>query len=110
MDRNILGEIRAPRLRLYAVWMRRLKRDARAACDPAIFGDPRATVFWDGKQVLGGWLARAEKLPAVVWDTYYLFGPDAKWEAAPAPLVASGFPVRNYRSDLGKYVREAVRR
>ena len=109
MDTNILGKIKGPGLRLYAIWTKRLKRDARASCDPAIFADPRASVFWDGGQVMGKWFARAEGLPAVVWDTYYLFGPEAKWRGAPAPLTASGFPVRNFRDDMQKYVREIMR-
>ncbi len=109
MDRNILGKIKSPELRLYAIWIKRLKRDARASCDPAIFADSRASVFWDGGQVVGKWFARAEGLPAVVWDTYYLYGRDARWRAAPAPLIASGFPVRNFRDDLRKYVMEIMK-
>lgn len=109
MDQNILGKVLSAELRLYAIWIKRLKRDVRASCDSAIFGDPRASVFWDGNQIMGKWFARAEGLTSVAWDTYYLYGPEAKWGAAPSPLVASGFPVVNFRTDLRKYLGEIVK-
>jgi hypothetical protein len=28
-----------------------------------------------------------------VWDAYYLYGPNATWDQAPGPLVASGAPI-----------------
>ena len=111
MDENILKKTRAPDLRVYAVWIRRMKRDTRADIDPAIFNDERAAVFWDGDQIAGKFYAAAEGFHSVIaWDSYYLYGPGARWRGMAAPIVASGFPVMNFRGDLKKYMREVAGR
>jgi hypothetical protein len=93
-------------LKVYAVWVRRLKRDAPGHIDPAIFGHPAASVFWDGDQIAGKFFAAAEGFHSpVAWDSYYLYGPKVRWRAMAAPITASGFPVMNFRRDLRRFVR-----
>ena len=53
--------------------------------------------FWDAKRAAGTYLAELDLgglgFSGVVWDAYFLFGPKAVWDQAPAPLLASGAPV-----------------
>ncbi|MGD9891908.1 MAG: hypothetical protein AB7U18_11540 [Dehalococcoidia bacterium] len=35
-----------------------------------------------------------------VWDTYLLYGPDARWETTPGPLLGRGRTVMAKRQDL----------
>jgi len=87
--------------RLYAVWIRMLKEDKRAAIDGSLFDDPRAVRFWDGDQALGRWFAQTEdRLTRVVWDSFFLYGPEARWRLKPSPLLRAGFPVLHFKGDL----------
>jgi hypothetical protein len=91
MQSNVLAKLtdRAD-LRAYVVWVpmsRGLERDVPNATREV--PDARATHYWDGdgqliksyREVLGGF-------DEPVWDTYLLYGPEAKWQGdrPPAPL------------------------
>ena len=68
--------------------------------------DSRVMHFWDGERQVGEWFAeQVEGYRGVSWDVYYLYGPDAKWEAIPSPLVASGGTIYGERETLEKQVR-----
>jgi hypothetical protein len=111
VDENILRKTRAPELRVYAVWIHRMRRDTRPDIDPAVFDDERATVYWDGDQISGKFYAAAEGFHSkVAWDSYYLYPPEAHWRAMAAPITAAGFPVMNFRDDLKKFMRQTAGR
>lgn len=88
----MLAKLPGDALRTYVVWVpwnRALERDVPNATKEV--WDSRARHYWDD----AGWLMNAYKpvlggfpLDPVVWDTYILYGPDAKWEkdAPPKPL------------------------
>ena len=96
--------------RLYAVWIPMLKEDKRGCIDPALFADPRALRFWDGRRVLGRWFAETEdRLARVAWDSFFLYGPEARWRLKPSPLLRSGFPVLHFKSDLNEALRPLLR-
>ena len=90
-----------------------LPTDARSEWDPSIFDDRRAVNLWDEKRVLGRWLADRDEFALgafgpVVWDAYYLFGREARWETTPAKLLASGEPVIAETSRLGSAVKRLL--
>jgi hypothetical protein len=63
--------------------------------------DPRVTHFWDGETQVGQWFAEeVEGYRGVSWDTYYLYGPDAKWDTVPSSLVSSGGTIYGEREAL----------
>ena len=63
--------------------------------------DPRVMHFWDGDHVIGQWFAKEiDGYEGISWDTYYLYGPDATWEAVPSPLVDSGGTIYGERAVL----------
>jgi hypothetical protein len=91
MQRDVLEKVSDPSLRAYVVWVpmsRGLERDVPNATKEV--WDARAAHYWDGD----GWLMNTYKdvlhgFPfEPVWDTYLLYGPDAKWDGDRPPKPA----------------------
>ena len=74
-----------------------LATDARGEIDTGLVADARARQYWDAERTIGTWLAGRDLgglgYSGIVWDAYFLFGPDATWKDEPGPLVDSGAPV-----------------
>lgn len=61
-----------------------------------ILDDPRVVHYWDEKKKVGRFFADKDPEtndPDVVWDAYYLYGPDAQWLMKPEPLLSTGATV-----------------
>ena len=86
-----------------------LSTDGRSEIDTQLLDDPRVRHYWDGERVAGRWLADAgvggESFAGVVWDAFYIFGPDAVWNEKPAPVAAFGAPVISEASKLERALR-----
>ena len=97
MRENILDVEKSQDLRVYAVWLNQRVTDERGAIDESILADPRVTQYWDAEGITGTHFADSDLgglgYSGFVYDVYYVFGPDAAWANAPAPLAASGSPV-----------------
>ena len=68
-----------------------------------VLTDPRTSHFWDEKRVVGRWFAEqgtGDSDGGIVWDTYYLYGPDASWDSKPGPLISTGTTVRDKVDEL----------
>jgi hypothetical protein len=81
---------------------------------PSIFDDPRAVNLRDEDRVLGSWLAERDEVGAgrfgpIVWDAFFLFGENARWNAVPGDLLASGAPVIGETSTLSSAVAPLLR-
>ena len=106
MQREILEKNPTAKLRVYVVWFSMLPTDARSrwSWTSGVLADSRATHFWDEKRIVGSWLAKQENpqadRPGLVWDAFYLYGPDAEWVAKPEPLIISGATVRDEADKL----------
>ena len=63
-----------------------------------VLSDPRTVNFWDEKKLVGRWFAqqgnREGSDNGIVWDAYYLYGPDAQWDSKPEPVISTGATVR----------------
>ena len=77
-----------------------LATDSRESWSPALLDDPRVRHFWDPGKVVGRWFAQHPELGdcelgnrGIAWDAFYLFGPDARWEDAPQPVLVAGCPI-----------------
>ena len=91
MQREILDTYPSAAVRVYAVWFSMLGGDSRRAWDGAGLTDPRVVPLWDERKVAGGWFGdHISQSPATEWDAYFLYGPEARWEGEPAPLVRWG--------------------
>lgn len=86
-----------------------LAGDSRSGVDVELLADPRVTHFWDEHRVVGRWLADSAVgepgYSGVVWDAYYVFGPDASWNERPAPLAGFGAPVIAEKESLEAALR-----
>ena len=90
----------------HAAWFNVLARDRRSGWSPDRFNDHRVLEFWDADRTLSRWYK--DHLPGhgrtIAWDLYALYGPDARWEAAPGKLVNWGRAVYSKREQLAAEV------
>jgi hypothetical protein len=94
---HILEQYPKATLHVYAIWMPVLAGDGRAAWDREVLDDPRVTQLWDGSQLLGSWL---QAHGGAFWDTFLVYGPDARWESAPDGALASAAPIIGATDEL----------
>ena len=99
MQSEILDKNPSADLKVYAVWFSMLSSDARSRWPDNLLTDPRVVHLWDGTRAAGRWFAENEDfyLP-IAWDVYYLYGPKARWDETPRPLLSSGGTIL-YRKD-----------
>jgi hypothetical protein len=77
--------------------------DARVMWNGIVMPDARVIHFWDGERKIGSWFAEhVDGYEGIAWDAYYLYGPDAKWETVPSPLLGSGGPIVYEQAALKK--------
>jgi hypothetical protein len=98
---QLLKDYPSERLSVYAVWLQMLPTITPDKWDATIMPDGRVKHFWDGELDAARWFARqVDGYEGVSWDMYYLYGPEAQWETAPAPLLDSGGPIYREREAL----------
>lgn len=101
MQKQLLAQNPSVPLRVYAVWLPMLWSDSRAMWNGTSMPDTRVMHFWDGDLEVGQWFAKqVDGYDGVSWDSYYLYGPDAKWETVPSPLAGSGGTIYGDRDTL----------
>jgi hypothetical protein len=74
-----------------------LAGDSRTAWDREVLDDMRVTQLWDGRQLVGSWL---QAHGGALWDTFLVYGPDARWESEPESALASGAPIIGATDEL----------
>ena len=63
--------------------------------------DSRVIHFWDGQRLVGRWFAhQVDGYEGITWDVYYLYGPEAEWDAVPSSLIGSGSTIFNQQAML----------
>ncbi len=96
MQKEILEQHPSANVRVYVVWFSMIFSDNRASwrLTGHVITDPRVLHFWDEQKIVGRWFAKQENPEAddsyIVWDAYYLYGPDAEWGTGPEPLINRG--------------------
>lgn len=61
-----------------------------------VLSDGRVVHFWDENKTIGKWYAQYDVDYAdngVVWDAYYLYGPEAQWGSTPPKPIVMGATV-----------------
>lgn len=105
MQEEILAQHPSSNLRVYVVWLARLPSDRRSSWKDYIVPDSRAMHFWDQDNAVSDWFAtHIQGYEGIDWDIFYLFGPEAKWEDAPAPLESAGATIINERERLREHI------
>jgi hypothetical protein len=103
---EILQKYPSARLKVISVWFNMLAGDSRQLLDTRVLGDPRVTYYWDQDKVAGRWFSdHVTGGAGVTWDAYFLYGPGARWDQSPGPLVSSGGPVIGSAGDLMTAIR-----
>jgi len=98
---NILQKYPSSDVRIYVVWFNMLPADSRDLIDRKVLNDHRAVNYYDPSRAVGSWFAQhIEGGGGIVWDAYFLYGPDASWTAEPGPLVSTGGSVIGSSGDL----------
>jgi hypothetical protein len=97
---EILEKNQSQNLRVYAVWFSMIPSDARSRWNwtGGILDDPRVFHYWDDKKRVGRFYAGKDPEtddPDVVWDSFYLYGKDARWTERPDRELATGTTVRS---------------
>ena len=92
---------------MFAIWLPMLPGDERGAWDRSVLDDPRVVSLWDGERRAGRWFADngvGDLAPpgGVVWDAFYGFGADSRWEDRPTGLVAAGSTIIDNTDRLEK--------
>ena len=96
IEREILSKRPDGDVNVYAIWTAALADDKVSALDASHFSDSRVSQFWDATGDVGRWFPQHEWGPVqkvsgpVAYDVFFLFGPDAVWEDAPAPIASFG--------------------
>jgi hypothetical protein len=74
-----------------------LAGDSRGAWDRHVLNDPRVISLWDDERFAGRWFgdhpigALSLSPPgSVVWDAYFAFGKNSRWDTEPTHLLAAG--------------------
>lgn len=105
MQTQLLAKYPDDQLSVYAVWLRMLAGDSNDEWDETVMPDARVKHFWDGELDVAQWFARqVDGYQGVAWDVYYLYGPEATWEAIPGPLIGSGGTIYRERQTLKSQV------
>lgn len=100
MQSQILQRYPAADLRVYVVWLPVMPLDARFDVADLLV-DRRATHFWDNERRVSKALRDAYGSPdRLVWDAYFVFGPDASWDDGPPPPLESRSPLVEYMATL----------
>ena len=100
MQNEILKTNQSQNLRVYVVWFSMIPGDSRSKWNwtGGVFDDPRVLHYWDENKKVGRFYAGKDPEsddPDGVWDTFYLYGSDAKWTERPDRELASGMTVRS---------------
>ena len=101
MRSDILQKYPSSPVRVYAVWFDMLAGDSRQLVDTRVLNDSRVTNFYDHNKTVGAWFSEhLDREKGIMWDAYFLYGPDASWATEPGPLLSSGRPVIGSSADL----------
>jgi hypothetical protein len=71
-----------------------------------VIDDPRVGHFWDEQKVVGRWFAEQARWEDgdVMWDVYFLYGPEAQWGENPGEPLAHGGTIEDEASQLVRHV------
>lgn len=114
MRSNILDDKPGAKVAVYAVWMPMLGGEERSDWDGGPLVEKRVRHFWDEEKVLGRWLADHEtgdvgREGGVVWDAYFLFGPDARWDDEALEPLGAGATIIGETDALGREAATLLR-
>jgi hypothetical protein len=119
---NLLDTNPNAAIRVYAVWFKMYPGDAREKWRQNLLADPRTTHFWDDTKSVGRFYhglvpkmmgrraPRSKDMEGdVLWDSYLLYAPDARWDGNPPEAISWGSTIMMSRETLDRDFRSLVR-
>lgn len=112
MQTQILATYPKANIRVYAIWFNMYPGDARSQWPPELLTDARVVHRWDEEKIVGRWYGqrtaaiRGQLAPTsnwtgeILWDSYLLYGSDARWEDTPTDLIHWGRTIVAARETL----------
>lgn len=75
-----------------------------------VLSDSRVKHFWDENKIIGQWFSTQTKdwgddgsvleRNSVVWDTYFLYSPNAEWKDTPGKPISWGSTINGQQEKL----------
>ena len=92
-------------LRVYAIWVDVPLDGDLQGFESNPLNDHRVINVPDPRFEVAKWFPEQDGYRDLVdgglaWDVYFLYGPDARWDAVPGPLVSSGWTISGARDRL----------
>ena len=113
MQNDLLTKYPKADIRVYAIWFSMMAADWRDTWPADLLTDPRVVHRWDETKTVGTFFGQRKadlqsQLTsdsngtggAVLWDSYLLYGPAARWETFPTALVHWGRTIVSARETL----------
>ncbi|HET7571585.1 MAG TPA: hypothetical protein VFJ77_02830 [Gaiellaceae bacterium] len=91
---------------MFAIWVNTMPGDSRSAWPKTMFRDARVSSYWDPADRVGRWFGVngtggiGTRTVPVVWDAYFAYGPDARWQDAPTEPVVAGSEIISHTQEL----------
>jgi hypothetical protein len=109
VQKDILEKYPSLPIQVYSIWFSMLPWDSPLAFPSArkTLSDPRVAHFWDKEKMAGRWFKEnvtPDYQGKVIWDTYYLYGPEAEWGGTPQPMLIWGRTIMDKRQELSQEV------
>jgi hypothetical protein len=106
---EVLNQYPDLKIRVYAIWYEMYPGDSPKAFPAAkkIMPDTRVQHFWDQPKTTGKWFRAnvpSDYTGKIMWDAYYLYGPDATWAATPGAPISWGRTILETRKELLRQV------
>lgn len=115
VQHDLLAKYPKADVRVYAIWFDMFPGDARDTWPPNLLTDSRVVQWWDEPKAVGTFFGSSKpklqpRLTAdsngtggnILWDSYLLFGTDARWDDFPTGLRQWGRTIVAARDTLRK--------
>jgi hypothetical protein len=109
VQKEVLEKYPSLPIQIYSIWFSMLPWDSPLAFPSAqkTMSDPRVTHFWDKEKIAGRWFKEnvtPDYQGKVIWDVYYLYGPEAEWGSTPQPLLIWGRTIMGNSQELSQEI------
>lgn len=123
VQEDVLTKHKDADLEVYAIWFSMYPTDRREAWPADILTDSRVVNFWDERKEVGTFYAQrygemeSTVVPEstdwqgtpILWDSYLVYGPDARWEDSPTGLRRWGRTILKTQDGLRQSVDNLLR-
>jgi hypothetical protein len=121
VQENILTKHKDTDLAVYAIWFNMYPSDMRERWPADMLTDSRVVHYWDEPKNVGRWYGErlremestvapnsVENEGPVLWDVYLVYGPEARWDAAPTGLRRWGRTILKTQEGLHQTVADLL--